>query len=333
MMKSTLKGDIVKEYLKKWNHLPNLTIARMIYKDNPSVFISVETIRRIIRWYNGASGGTSRSRCGGNKPIHKSVMPYDKLPEGMKSFDDWTPIEIPGNKILVLADVHIPYHDREALLLALKNGKKEKVDTVLFLGDLMDCYSESTWEKDPRKRDMQIELDTYFDVMDVVRDNYKTEAIYYLIGNHEERHEKYLRIKAPELAHIEYLSFEHFFQAEKYKLQIIKDKRIARIGALNCVHGHELGRSIFSPVNPARGLYLKGKANAIAGHWHRTSNHVETDMTGRVTSCWSIGCLCDLHPRYQPINSWNLGFAIITKLEKNNFHVENKKIIHGEIFS
>jgi len=239
---------------------------------------------------------------------------------------------IQGKKILVLCDVHIPYHNKASLELALKDGLENKVDTLLFLGDFMDCYSESFWEKDPRKRHMQDELDTYFQVMETIRNMFPTEVIHYVIGNHEERHERYLMVKAPELASLDYLSFEQFFKADKYNIQIIKDKRITKIGKLNCIHGHEFGKSIFSPVNPARGLYLKGKSTAIAGHWHQTSNHVETSMTGQMTSCWSVGALCDLHPRYRPMNSWNHGYAIITNIDGSNFHVENKKIINNQIF-
>ena len=53
-----------------------------------------------------------------------------------------------------------------------------------------------------------------------------------------------------------------------------------KLGALNLVHGHEFGGSIFSPVNIARGLFLPGKVSAMQGHNHQTSEHTESNMNG-----------------------------------------------------
>lgn len=328
------KREIVFRYLEKYPDYSSSELAKLIYKENIAAFTMLDSVRSLIRYYRGTAGTSHRVSLASRKYIieHRSHMSYKDLPEGLTCYEDWTPIRLTENKILILSDIHIPYHNKQALVVALEDGKKSGIDAILLLGDFMDCYAESFWETDPRKRDMQYELDVYFQVIESIRKEYKNIPIYYLIGNHEERHERYLRIKAPELAHLDYLSFEHFFKTNDYGITIIKDKRIVKIGSLNCIHGHEFGRSMFSPVNPARGLYLRGKANALAGHHHQTSNHTETAMTGVTTSCWSIGCLCDMHPAYRPINNWNHGYAIVHRLDERNFYVENKKIIDGKIY-
>jgi hypothetical protein len=111
----------------------------------------------------------------------------------------------------------------------------------------------------------------------------------------------------------------------------VGEKRIIKAGNLNIAHGHEFPSGIASPVNVARGLYLRAKANAICGHFHKNSEHSETDINGHMTTTWSVGCLCDLHPLYMPINSWNQGVALITIDEEGKVDVQNRRIKNGKI--
>ena len=128
------------------------------------------------------------------------------------------------------------------------------------------------------------------------------------------------------------LSFESILKADYYNLVIIGDKRIVKVGDhLNCVHGHEFGGGYRSPVNPARGLYNKGKEIALGAHHHQTSQHTAKTMTGDIISCWTLGCLCDLRPDYLPMNEWNHGFCMIYQ-DSGGFSLENYKIIKGKVY-
>ena len=49
-------------------------------------------------------------------------------------------------------------------------------------------------------------------------------------------------------------------------------------------------------------------------------------------ACWSTGCLCDLHPRYMPLNKWNHGFAIVDLDTAGGFSVRNFRIIDGKVY-
>jgi hypothetical protein len=53
-------------------------------------------------------------------------------------------------------------------------------------------------------------------------------------------------------------------------------------------------------------------------------------MNGKITTTWSTGCLCELHPEYMPINKWNLGFAIVDMAD-DMFDVRNKRISKGKV--
>jgi len=46
---------------------------------------------------------------------------------------------------------------------------------------------------------------------------------------------------------------------------------------------------------------------------------------------YSIGCLCELEPRYMEVNNHNHGFAIIEVFD-NDFCVSNKKIVNGKVY-
>jgi hypothetical protein len=85
------------------------------------------------------------------------------------------------------------------------------------------------------------------------------------------------------------LKLESIIKARANGIEVIKDKRIIKAGGLNIIHGHEFNSSFFSPVNIARGLYLRGKTSAIQGHQHRTSEHTEKDMNEKMTTTWSTG--------------------------------------------
>jgi hypothetical protein len=153
--------------------------------------------------------------------------------------------------------------------------------------------------------------------------------IYFKIGNHEERYEHYLWMKAGELAGIDDFELSNIIKARAEGIEIIADKRIMKAGELNIIHGHEYFGS-FSPVNIARGLFTKGKVSAMQGHNHQTSEHTEADMNGKITTTWSVGCLSELHPMYMPLNKWNHGFAFI-EIDGEDFQVQNKRIYKGKV--
>ena len=85
-----------------------------------------------------------------------------------------------------------------------------------------------------------------------------------------------------------------------------------------------------SSVNPARGLFLQSKAVALAAHSHQTSTHNEPDLRGRLITCWSMGCACQLAARYRPITKWNHGFVVVERKDgEGNFNLTNYRVLPG----
>jgi len=155
--------------------------------------------------------------------------------------------------------------------------------------------------------------------------------IYLKLGNHENRLENYLKVKAPELLDMSEYKLENILKLRGIENVEVIEKQIVYAGRLPILHGHELQGGANSSVNPARGLFLKTMSSSLVSHHHRSSSHSETDINGKLMSFWSIGCLSELHPEYSLINKWNHGFCFI-QTKGQDFIVENMKIYKGQIY-
>ncbi len=325
----------VHDLLEQFPNTPSLTLAKKVMTDNPSMFTTVEAARTAIRYFRGATGSKSR------KHAHaKLARPFDESlfnPFGIPESDEveFIPFILPEScsRVLYLTDIHVPYHNIEALTAAIQLGMDRRIDTVFIGGDFLDFYSLSTFERDPRQRGFADELEMGREVLGIIRREFPDAAMFYQLGNHEERFERYMRVKAPELLSVDEFRIDKLLGFEKLGIELIDGKRVAKAGKLNIVHGHEFGRGgASSSVNPARGLYNRSKTSTICGHHHQTSEHTERDLNGDLVTTWSCGCLCELSPDYMPINRWNHGAAFIEIDHTNGwFKVENKRIINGSI--
>ena len=64
----------------------------------------------------------------------------------------------------------------------------------------------------------------------------------------------------------------------------------------------------------------------------KQGENTEGSLDGDMVTCWAVGCLCDLNPKYMPFahTIWNIGFAHIS-MNADNFHVRNYRIKNGKI--
>jgi len=340
-MSRTVKGQIVLEYLNDGltKELPSKSLAELIYKKNVKVFKDVENVRSIIRYYRGQRGSQDRKHREGSDLLTEKAQHAKALgignPFGLPDTDEdeWDAYVLPkgATRILLLSDIHVPYHNIEALTIAINYGKEKKVHAVVLNGDTLDCYALSRYEKDPRKRKFSEELEACRQLLEIIQRELQC-PIYFKLGNHEERYEAYLRTKAPELLGTSEFTLDTLLKFGQYGCELIQDKRIIKAGHLNILHGHEFGRSVFSPVNPARGYYMRAKASVICGHNHQTSEHTENNLEGKIVTTWSTGCLCEMHPQYMPINKWNHGFAYVSvDPSDGSYEVDNFRIIEGRL--
>lgn len=306
-------------------------LARIVIDRHPLLFKDFRSAYRTVQKMRNGSKSTGEQP----KPeMSKSSFLSGGILVGKTHFDEkpWEPLQVLGPcSALILPDVHTPFHWQDALMRAVEYGMTAGVDLVLFNGDFWDCHAGSRWEQDIRKRDLQFELDTGRMLLRTIREAFPKARLIYKLGNHEERWETYL-ISHPELLGVKDFQIESLLRLQEVDCEIVRDKRPIRLGDLNVIHGHEYRFAISNPVNPARGLFLKAKAYAMCSHFHQPSHHPDRTIEGKNVSCWSTGCLCDLHPRWLPINSWSHGFAVVKVDETGKFRVENKFISGGLIY-
>lgn len=329
------KRDAVAEYVRRFPNHPTQTIAKVVYQQHPELFPSLDAARSVVRGIRGARKNM--------KPIKELQRPNSspaefaewmkgRMPASKRQITDFSPVQIKTKKALILSDIHAPYHDEEALTIAIEHGQREGVDSVILNGDCLDFFSTSRFETDPRKRDLKGELATGREILKMIREAFPQAKIAWKIGNHEERWEKYLSLKAPELLGIDDFELASIFRTKSLNIQIVSDLRMIKVGKLSVIHGHEFRWGISAPVNPARGFYMRGKETMLGGHHHQSSEHSEKSMSGDVVVCWSTGCLCELNPAYMPYNKFNHGYAIVTTEGDGSFQVQNKKIIGGRVY-
>ena len=325
-----VKSRLAKLALKKFPNSSKKSIAEYLFIHHPLTFKDQEDARYFIRYVTNACGEVNGKK--GQKVEHKTNFtkenPYGLPPSDAKQF---IPYKLPkvNNNILFLSDIHLPYHDINALTLAIKYGKDQNVNTIYLNGDIMDLYKASDYEQDVSKRDLKYEIDVCKAFIDLLRKEFPKANIFYKEGNHEMRWERFLRVKAPIVLGFEEFKLPIILKLEESKVHWIPNKHLVIAGKLHMIHGNEYKGG--GGINVARTLWLRAGASVIAGDKHKTQSGLKTNIDKSITGTWSVGCLCELNPDYLPFNEWNLGFAHITIESNGTFTVNNKQIINGKV--
>ncbi len=211
-------------------------------------------------------------------------------------------------KILFVPDAHVPYEDVDAFKLMLKAGKAFGPDHTIILGDFMDCYTVSSHSKHPdRANKLKEEVHATIGALRAVRAIGAKNNVF-VAGNHEDRLERYLKDRAPELFH--FISIPKVLELEKIGFKYVPYKQSYRIGKLNVTH--DTGTA---------GRYAHYKSldtfqhNIIIGHTHRLGYAVEGNAQGERHVTAMFGWLGDVEQidymhRVKAIKDWTLGFGI-----------------------
>lgn len=314
------KRKVVLEYLLKYRTLPSRTIAKALFERERQYFPTLDAARSCVRIYRGQQGEKMREQTREENIVERIVIPKsESVPYVQYDLTDFP--------IMVGSDVHLPYHSEEALDMFLNYACKIGAKTILFNGDFFDFYELSRFCKDARKRKFAEEIDMGRELLHQISKSFK---VVFKTGNHEDRYRKYLESNAPALLGLPCTELGDILQAQEYGIDMVDMKRIIKAKKLYILHGHEYVGGTVSPVNPARGIYLKAKKSTLCGHFHQASEHTESAIDGRIVTCWSVGCLCGLNPEYMPLNKWSNGFAEIQE-DGDSFMVRNYRIFNGKI--
>lgn len=322
---------IILDYIAKYPNAPARVLARKIFEENKQFFDSQEKVYGRVKYYFGVNGNYCRSRIKTDKFLRESKEYTKMLPESSAEKRQRYKLPIGIKKLGVFGDVHIPYQDNEALLTMFDKFEEEEVDAIYINGDLLDFYSLSFHEKDPRKAKFKDEIQAGKEFLEYVRERFLGIPIYFIPGNHENRLERYLRTKAVELLDMDEFRLDVLLQVGATRIEYIPFRTRVSFGNYLIEHGDKIPGA--GGVVPARTALMRLKTNVIINHFHKTSSssqrvyNVENSST---INGYSLGCMCELEPEYLEINEWNHGFAILYK-DKNNISVRNFKIENGII--
>lgn len=329
MLKSK-NQEVIKKYLTDFPNTANRSLAQKIYNENKLLFKDAEAVRRVIRYYRGSSGKDNLQQVDDKFLLPENINKKYNLPEPIK-VEEYTPYIITGNHGLIFADCHLPFHNIDAFNTMFDYTVNKNIDYIVILGDFMDCFDISNFEKEPDVIRFNDERNMAKDFLKELKKIYPNTKIYYKFGNHESRFEKYLIRKAPEIFGCEEFRLHVLLDLFNLGITYIPEEKYIQMQELSLLHGHEYKNGITSPANPARTTFLRTKSIALSAHNHQTSQHNEPRIDGFNISCWSIGCMCNIHPKYMPLNKWNNGFALHKRENDNFWFVNNHRIIKNRV--
>lgn len=333
------KREVTTSLLSRFPDAPTLTIARKAYNENKALWTNLEACRCYVRNVRGNQGQRMRSTTVDKrffrKPGKAGEVSWPLLPKPITYLRERDPyvVDTPG-RWLIISDIHLPYHDEVALKAALAYAKKLGVVGIILNGDINDFHGISRFDSDPRKRDLNVEIEAACQFRRAIRQMFGAKCrIIDKEGNHDERWILYLMRKAQELLDIPQFQYEELCGLNEIGSEHVGDKRPIRLGKLWVIHGHEYRGGFVSPVNPARGIFLKAKESTLCGHWHQSSSHSSNTIGDHTITCWSMGCLCDRKPEYARFNEWQHGFAVVEIGSDGSYSVQNCRILNGKVWA
>lgn len=322
---------IILDYIERFPNAPARTLSRKIFEENKTFFDSFEKIYARVRYYFGVHGNQHRNRIKTNRFVRESREFTKSLPES--HIEKRQRIKLPSGmkKLGIFGDVHIPYHDNEALETMFDKFEEENVDGIYINGDLLDFYALSFHEKDPRKARFKDEIKAGKEFLEYVRERFLGIPIYFIPGNHENRFERYLRSKAVELLDVDEFRLDVLLQVGATRIEYLPFRSRVSFGNYLIEHGDKIPGA--GGVVPARTALMRMKTNVIINHFHKTSSSsqrvYDIDDSSTING-YSLGCMCELEPEYLEINEWNHGFAILHN-DQGKISVKNYKIEKGRI--
>lgn len=340
MKQDATKLDKVRELLREYpSSYPSNTLAGLVMQGLPGLYATQEHARSAVRYLRGLNGARDRaklSRAEGRRvPDPTPVWPMpDPVTDDSKQ---WRPVRLNPTRALVISDLQIPYHAPAVVTKVLRYAKDRRADHVILLGDVIDFYAISDFERDPSLRSVNEEVQTTRSFFEHLRDTLPKAHVYMLPGNHEERLPRFVWRHVPELATLMgrngdlALSLESVLDTRSYGIQVTPERTPILLGEhLHLFHGHEFKLMMTQPRNPAQWLFQRTLANSMCGDKHKTDSSVNNGAD-RSFSTYVLGCLCGLHPRFCRVNQWNHGFAIVEFDRRGVWSVENRKVINGAI--
>jgi hypothetical protein len=291
------------------------------------------------------------------QPIEITSELSEHIPE--KSFSKvHTALILPDSQIGFSRDIRTgkltPFHDREAISIALSLAESLKPDVTIWLGDVVDF---TMWtDKFIRKPEF------YFTTQPALIEaawligqtkQYSGE-VYMLEGNHEQRTEKmmithlldaYGLTAADSDVDMPAMSVDNLLGLSRMGVKYVGDYENAEVWLnteLRCVHGNVARGGLMAT---SRSILESSSISTIFGHIHRIESASKT-ITGafgrKVIQAISAGCLCKTDGSVPGSNhevQWQNAVAVVEYDDGGNFtvhtlpiHQDNTLVYNGNYY-
>ena len=159
-------------------------------------------------------------------------------------------------KILVLSDLHVPFHNEHLFTQAVRDHSD--ADVVVLLGDFLDMYSASRFSKS-RVLDPMEELRQGAAILEVLASRFKRVVL--LEGNHDTRAQRWLQVNRPEISPL----LLHPFDYIRY---VWSGGEISRRYPNVEFPQHDL--HVPGPISPISARHFVVIGDALLGHFERS---------------------------------------------------------------
>lgn len=235
---------------------------------------------------------------------------------------------------LVLSDVHFPFQDDELLRVWLSHLRELKPDGIDIIGDMLDCYTLSRFDKNPqRKTDIQQEIDMARQFLgEMVSIAPVGCDVRYSEGNHENRLKKVLWGKSKELVSLRNLDIPRLLDLRGKELDIryYRPESPYRIRDLWYLHGDLARKSNWAMTAGgmgAKAVCARIRGSAIIGHTHQMG-HISFRGWDGLTEGYEVGCLCRFDLEYiVGMPQWQQGWAVVHFPEGGGHQVELIRVL------
>ena len=176
------------------------------------------------------------------------------------------------------------------------------------MGDMADCFSVSSHSKNPQRAlQLKSEIEAVNDGLDQLEGLMASRYIY-LAGNHEDRLQRYLQDRAPEL--FDFVDIPHLLNLGTRGWEYVPYKRDIRLGRVYATH--DVGVASRYAIFRSLETY---NHSVLTGHTHRLQYIVEGDATGGSRVAASFGWLGDVDAvdymcQASAKKNWALGFGL-----------------------
>lgn len=209
----------------------------------------------------------------------------------------------------------------------LRAAKQFRPHTVVVMGDLADFYAVSNHDKRPDRMPFHEEVSSCNGALDQL-DNLGAQKKIYLMGNHEDRLQRYLTTKAPEL--YRHVSVDRLLGIRKRGWQLVEFLDFTKVGKLylsHCEDARKCGRDAF------RQGRIRFGGNFAMGHTH----NLAVDYEGSADGVPHVGAVfgwlgsvdkIDYTSRSQA-RKWTHGFGTGYLFSNGDVHLQPVPIVNG----